>query len=116
MNIIDWLRGRVVDLRSSKEIDREEDLETRAQSSLSGEDEATARKLVTLITRARRECESDQKDAFERTGAEIRTIGEHLHMNGGDDRTLQVAYRAQALGARLRDFQNYWNGIGRWMF
>lgn len=116
MKALDWLKGKVIDLRSPEERDREKDMGLRGLSSLCNEDETISHKLVNLINRARNECESNQKDAFAKTKEEIKTIGKYLYANGGDDRTLQVAYRAQALGARLRDFQNYWDGIGHWMY
>lgn len=110
--VIDPLTGLTVhDLRSTEEKDREQ----RARKPLSEEDEQFANKLVMLIRQADSQYSSD-RDAYERTAAEIKEIGEHLCANGGRDRMALVAYRVQALGARVRDCELYWDGVCGWMY
>jgi len=111
MGWLDRFGGKrdVVDLRSDAERERER----RAKSELSGEDEQLARKLVTLIGQAAAQYGSD---AYEATAAEITQIGERLCANGGSDRMAQVAYRVQALGARVRDCELYRDGVCGWSY
>ncbi|MFQ5752267.1 MAG: hypothetical protein ACE5HI_09745 [bacterium] len=96
---------RVVDdLRDEKE----RNMERQAKSSLSGEDEQLARKMVSLI----QQCNSLEDAAAK----EMKKIGEYLCSNGGHDRMVLVAYRVQALGKRVRDCELYWDGICGWMY
>lgn len=102
--------SRYVDLRSAEE----RDMEDRGKKPLAGEDESIARNLATMVKRTDQEYATD-KAAYERTTAEIRKIGEELCAAGGDSRMKLIAYRANALGARIRLMEMFWNGICGWM-
>ena len=105
------LENRIVDLRS----DKEREMESRAKLSLSNEDELLAQKLCKLIHQAHTKY-STNKDAYEKTISEIKEIGKYLCENGGSDRMVQVAYRVQALGARVRDCELFWEDICGWRY
>lgn len=100
----------VIDLRS----DEERAFEERGKSSLAGDDEAIARKLVELNKRSDYEFEHD-KPAYDKTYAEIRHIGQALCDEGGDARMKEIAYRYAALGGRIRSLEMFWNRICGWM-
>jgi ribosomal protein L37E len=93
----------------------EGDTEHLSKPGLSDDDEEFAIKLVALIRQANAEY-STNKDAYEKTRSKIRTIGKHLCENGGSERMKKVAYRVQALGARVRDCEFHWEGICGWMY
>ena len=105
----------VVDLRS----DRERRMEQEAASSLDGEDEKLAYKLVELIPRFA-ELYSADRPAADKVQEEIKAIGEHLCSNGGSARMKRVGYRVGKLGAgkrvRIRDLEFHWDGICGWMY
>ena len=94
---------KIVDLRP----DKEQEIERQAQSDLSEEDEQIARELISLIQQAISEYNMD-KEACEKTIAEINRIGEYLCSNGGSDRMKLIAYRVQALGGSSRHLEHYW--------
>ena len=108
-NILDETRAseaasRFVDLRPESE----RNAERKAHSSLSSEDEKIARRMVSLIE----QCQSLDDTAAQ----EMKTIGQQLCQNGGNDRMLLIAYRVQSLGRRVRDCELYWDGICGWMY
>lgn len=92
---------KIVDLRP----DKEREIERQAQSSLVGEDEDIARKLLSLIPQAVSEYDTDEEG---KTITEIQKIGEYLCSNGGSDQMKRIAYRVQALGGSSRHLEVYW--------
>ena len=100
----------IVDLRSEKE----KAFASRAASPLNIEDEEIAQKLAQLSKLLEVQYSSD-KTAYENTVSEFRRIGKQLCANGGDERMKLIAYRVQALGGRLRNCEQYWDGICGWM-
>ncbi len=100
----------VIDLRS----DEERAFEEHGKSSLGGDDEVIAKKLVELCKRSDYEFEHD-KPAYDKTYAEIRRMGQALCDEGGDARMKGVAYRYAALGGRIRSLEMFWNRICGWM-
>ena len=126
MGLLDWLLGRkptstsssvpgVFDLRGDDERRMEQD----GKSSLNGEDEQLAWKLVDLVQRYDALYRADRA-AADKIQEEIKSIGQHLCSNGGDTRMMRVAYRVAALGAgnrvRIRDLEFHWDGICGWMY
>lgn len=115
--------GRIVhDYRGLDEIQ----MEQVAKSSLGGEDEQLAEKLVDLvhqhrvIEKAYDAAPSEAvKAAADKVREEIREIGNRLCSNGGSDRMKLVAYRVDALGVSkkvsIRYLEFHWEGIGGWM-
>jgi hypothetical protein len=93
-----------VDLRPESE----RNMERKAQSRLSAEDEEIAQRMVSLI----QQCQSLDDAAAQ----EMKKIGEQICADGGNDRMLLIAYRVQALGRRVRDCELYWDGICGWMY
>jgi hypothetical protein len=93
-----------VDLRPESE----RQIERKAQSRLSSEDEEIARRMVSLI----QQCNSLDDEAAQ----EMKRIGRQLCDNGGHDRMVLIAYRVKALGRRVRDCELYWDGICGWMY
>ena len=100
----------VIDLRS----DEERAFEERGKSPLGGDDEAIAKKLLELSKRSDYEFEHD-KLAYDKTYAEIRSIGQSLCDQGGDARMKTVGSRYAALGGRIRVLEMFWNRICGWM-
>jgi hypothetical protein len=100
----------VIDLRSAEE----KNIQQRAGSALSSEDEDYARRLVGLFREMDMLFSSD-KAAYDHKRAEARQIGQFLGDHGGSDRMTLVAYRVQALGGRARDCEHAWDGICGWM-
>lgn len=126
MGLFDWLFGGrspssspsvpgVVDLRG----DDERRMEQQGRSSLGGEDEQLAGKLVGLVQRFDALYTGDRVSA-DKVQEEIKAIGERLCSNGGDARMKRVAYRVATLGAaksvRIRDLELHWDGICGWMY
>lgn len=101
---------RVIDLRSASELDVEE----RARHPIDEPDESTAHHLVGLLRQSDREYDTD-REAYDRTAADIKAIGEQLCRDGGDPRMRLVAYRMAALGGRIRTLEMHWDGVCGWM-
>jgi hypothetical protein len=99
--------------------DDERQMEIEAKSSLGGEDEQIAQKLVELVQHYDVLYTSD-KAAADRVEQEIKSLGKQLCANGGDPRMKRIAYRVAALGAgkrvRIRDLELHWDGICGWEY
>jgi hypothetical protein len=54
-------------------------------------------------------------DAYQKTRARAREIGEYLCANGGDPRMKKVGYRVKALGGNTRILDDFWDAICGWM-
>jgi hypothetical protein len=100
---------RVVDLRPAEERQKERE----AQRDL-GDDESIARQLLGLIRQSNDEYGRDM-DAYQKTRAHAREIGEYLCANGGDPRMKRIGYRIKALGGNTRILEDFWDGICGWM-
>ena len=98
----------VVDLRD----DVSRKAERRAQSSLSGNDEEIARRLITLLSKSSDGVFSNLPEEVQR---EIRDIGRGLSENSGFSRMQTVGYRVANLSDHGRLLEWGWNGIGEWM-
>ena len=102
-----------VDLRGADE----RRMERRAESSLDGEDEQLAQKLVDLVQRYDSLWGTD-RPAADTVQQEIKSIGEGLCANGGGDRMKRIAYRIATLGAgkgvSRGDMERHWCGICGW--
>jgi hypothetical protein len=100
---------RVVDLRPAEE----RQIQREAQRDL-GDDESIAHQLLELIRRSNAEYGKDM-DAYRKTRARAREIGEYLCANGGDPRMKKIGYRVKALGGNTRILEDIWDGICGWM-
>lgn len=100
--MIGWLSSTEIKMQQS------------AHAAASDDDKSLAHQLMELDRRADIEYESD-KEAFNRTLAEVHRIGETLNQRGGKFKMKRVLYRMQALGGQTRWIEGVWNGIGTWM-
>lgn len=97
----------------------EKQMERDAHHRLGGEDEEIAQTLCQLCAQGETDYRTD-KEAFEKTRAEIRKIGECLCSTGGSERMGRIAYRVAILrgdtmpAAHTTEMEGYWVGICGW--
>jgi len=97
----------------------EKQQEREGHHSLGGEDEEIAQNLCRLCAQGEAQYRSD-KEAYEKTAAEIGRVGEHLCSSGGSKRMARIAYRVAFLrgdtvpGSHTTEMESYWVGICGW--